>query len=92
MIGNLLKWRQLKGNNLLKDLRIGNCFNDTDYKIPNYQGVCFNLANWSPNFQFRVQIKAKYKIVDGKMIIKITRLNKLTNGKKAKQERSYDSD
>lgn len=92
MIGNLLKWRQLKGNNLLKDLRIGNCFNDTDYKISNYQGVCFNLANWSPNLQFRVEIKAKYKIVDGKMIIKITRLNKLTNGKKAKQERSYDSD
>lgn len=49
MIGNLLKWRQLKGNDLLKDLRIGNCFNDTDYKISNYQGVCFNLANWSPN-------------------------------------------
>ena len=68
------------------------CLNDTDYKISNYQGICFNLANWSPNLQFRVEIKAKYKIVDGKMIIKITRLNKLTNGKKAKQERSYDSD
>lgn len=25
------------------------CFNDTDYEISNYQGVHFNLANWSPN-------------------------------------------
>lgn len=68
------------------------CFNDTDYKISNYQGVCFNLANWSPNLQFRVEIGAKHKIVDGKMIFKITSLNKLTDGKKVKQERSHDSD
>lgn len=68
------------------------CFNDTDYKISNYQGVRFNLANWSSNLQFRVEIRAKHKIVDEEMIFKIMRLNKLTDGKKAKQERSHDSD
>lgn len=68
------------------------CLNDTDYKISNYQGVHFNLANWSSNLQFRVEIRANHKIVDEEMIFKIMRLNKLTDGKKAKQERSHDSD
>ena len=49
------------------------CFNDTDYEISNYQGVRFSLANWSPNLQFRVEIRAKQKIVDGEMIFKIMR-------------------
>ena len=44
------KMEATKGKELVEGSRNREfCFNDTDYKISNYQGVRFNLANWSSN-------------------------------------------
>lgn len=44
------KMEATKGKELVEGSRNREfCLNDTDYKISNYQGVHFNLANWSSN-------------------------------------------